>query len=420
MNLRAALALYALFTTVAFALASPELFRQHTHANHFALLAEAWLQGRLDLPGPPPAYTGNDDFAYFEGRHFIVFPPFPALLVLPLVGLLGSAARLPDGAFFLGCAGAAPALLFMALQKLSAVGISARSQRENWVIAALFGFGSVYFFSAVQGTVWFAAHVVGTSLAAGFLYCAIGAEHPIWAGVLLGLAGATRTPLFFAAPFFFFECLRGRSWRELGSNRELRSRGLAFCLPLLGVGLLLALHNLARFHDPLEFGYRYLTVVWRARIERYGLFSFHYLPRNLGVLLTSLPWWHQPRAPWVINLHGLALWFTTPLYLLLPWSQVHRSEAARGLAWTALCVALPSLFYQNTGWLQFGYRFSNDYAPFLFAWFAVGGLRLRGVALAFAIWGVCVNALGALTFGRPEYSRFYFAERTQTVLYEPD
>ena len=69
----------------------------HTPFNHFALLAESWLNRRLDLGGPPPGYAQNNDFAEFGGRWFIVFPPFPAVLLLPMVKLGGSAIRVQDG-----------------------------------------------------------------------------------------------------------------------------------------------------------------------------------------------------------------------------------------------------------------------------------------------------------------------------------
>ena len=45
------------------------------------------------------------------------------------------------------------------------------------------------------------------------------------------------------------------------------------------------------------------------------------------------------------------------------------------LALTALAVALPTLFYQNTGWVQFGPRFSLDYLPLLFVLVALSGRR---------------------------------------------
>ena len=107
-----------LVTTGAFlACAAEGTLAGHTPWNHFALLAEAWLDGRLDLGGAPPAYAGMNDFARFEGRWYVPFPPFPALLVLPWVALAGSAEATADGRFFVLLAGLAPAVLFLALEK---------------------------------------------------------------------------------------------------------------------------------------------------------------------------------------------------------------------------------------------------------------------------------------------------------------
>src|SRR3954468_15423186 len=121
-SLRIALGIYALVTCACLATSAPERLAAHTPYNHFALLADAWLQGRLDLGGPPPAYTGNNDFASFGGRWFVSFPPFPALLIAPFVKLAGGADRIADGRFFAGFGGVAPALLFLALDKLSRTG----------------------------------------------------------------------------------------------------------------------------------------------------------------------------------------------------------------------------------------------------------------------------------------------------------
>ncbi|MFO0616507.1 MAG: hypothetical protein U0414_28195 [Polyangiaceae bacterium] len=53
-----ALAIY-LVVEVAFLLTAGNLLGAHTPFNHFALLADAWLHGRLDLGGPPPAAPGT-------------------------------------------------------------------------------------------------------------------------------------------------------------------------------------------------------------------------------------------------------------------------------------------------------------------------------------------------------------------------
>lgn len=425
------LALYLLVTLVFFLTTAPERLAAHTPFNHFALLAEAWLHGCLDLGGPPPAYTGNNDFAIFEDRTYISFPPFPALLIAPLVKLAGSAEKVRDGRFFLWFAGLGPALLHLSLDKLSRARRSRLGEGENIALALLFAFGTVFWFSSVQGTVWFAAHTVGVALAALYIYASIDAAHPILAGLALALGFATRTPLGFAFPLFVFEAYR-RACREdapedasfaprLGRAdlRTLLDRLAFFAAPAALVLAVLLWHNRARFGDPFEFGHRYLAIGWRARIDRWGLFSYHYLGRNLAVIGTSLPFTKIPEAPFQINVHGLALWITSPFFA---WAFWPRKVSARFAAFavTALFVALPSLLYQNSGWIQFGYRFSNDFAPFLVVMIALGGRRLRAPFWALGAAAIVVNAFGALTFQRGGYERYYFLDRTQRILHQPD
>jgi hypothetical protein len=226
-----------------------------------------------------------NDFSRLEDKWYVPIPSFPALLLVPLVLVAGSAENVADGRFFLFLAGIAPAVLFLALEKLARRGRSERSERENATLALLFAFGSVYFFSAVQGTVWYAAHVVAAGLAALYLLFALDAERPLAAGVMLALGFATRTPLLFAAPLFVLELARvclpdGASLapravlRTLDRPRFVKAFAL-FLLPIALVFGLTLLLNAARFGDPFEVGYRYLEVAWRGRIEKWGLLSYH-------------------------------------------------------------------------------------------------------------------------------------------------
>jgi hypothetical protein len=422
-----AMVLYTGVTLLLLACAAPATLREHTAYNHFALQAEAWLDGRLDLGRAPPDYTGGNDFARYDGKWFVVFPAFPSVLILPLVAAAGSAERVIDGRFFLLLAGLAPAALFLAMERLRQRGESRRSELENVVLACLYCFGSVYFFCSLQGTVWFAAHVVAAVLTAFYLLFALGAERPLLAGACLALGFATRTPLLLAAPLFVLEALRAaRRARPAGPGlwqrfdvARLTKMLASFLLPLGAVAASMCFYNAARFHDAFEPGYRYLNIAWANRIAKWGLFDYHYLAKNLGVMLTSLPWLPAESGPVQISGHGLALWFTTPMYL---WLLVARrwSALARSLLICAALVALPTLFYQNTGWVQFGYRFSNDYAPLLFVLLAIVGPSLRGGFMLASAFAVIVNFFGALTFGRPERARFYAIEPTQRVLYQPD
>lgn len=441
-RLAVAALLYVVCTAIYFACAAPQTLTQHTPFNHFALLAEAWSQGRLDLGGPPPPHAQNNDFASYEGKWYVTFPPLPALLLLPLVKLGGSAQNVQDGQFFLWLAGLGPAVLLLVLEKLRRLGVGA-SFAANVVFGVLFAFGTVYFFTAEQGTVWFAAHVVGVALAALYALFALGAERPVLAGLMLGLGFMTRSPLLFAAPLFVFEVLRTcrrpdappidgpfpRLWAWSGLRDALRGLDLAraakrltlFALPIAVVLAIAFWHNHARFGDPFDFGYRYLTVAWQGRMQKWGLFNYHFLGRNLAVVLTSLPWIPNPpgAAPFQLSQHGLALWVTTPLYLWLLWPR-RVTPVHVGLWLTVLAVAVPTLFYQNTGWIQFGYRFSNDYAVFLFCLLAVGGYRLRALFVLAAIWSIAVNAFGAISFGRGMFDKYYHSDPSQRTLHQPD
>jgi hypothetical protein len=432
-------------TVIVFSILAGERMLRHTPYNHYALMADAWAHGRHELAGGPPGYSGMNDFALFENKWFISFPPFPAVLMFPLVKLAGSPENFRDGQFIVWLAGLGPAVLFLALEKLRRTARSTRTEIENVRLAVLFAFGTVYFFSAVQGTVWFAAHVVGVALAALFVLFALDAERPALAGLMLGFMFLTRPTTALVGVFFLVEAWRAA---EMGKNREKLVRLLAAsAVPVALCLAFAAWMNHARFHtwDPSAFGHEYLQVGWKTRIDRWGLFSYHYLPRNLSVMLGSLPWKPfkgEPEVPlealgmtfhvphYVISGHGLALWFTTPFYfwLLRPKNTSWVWGAALAAAVGPMAM---NLLYQNSGWSQFGYRFSNDYAVFLFVMLAVGAERLGRRFWICAAWAVAINLFGARSFERADFAQFYSHEAaiptrrydgsaTMDLVYPPD
>jgi hypothetical protein len=85
----------------------------------------------------------------------------------------------------------------------------------------------------------------------------------------------------------------------------------------------------------------------------------------------------------------------------------------------ATLVALMDLLYQNSGWVQFGYRFATDYLVVLIVLIAMGGRKLRGPGFVAAmIFAIAVNLFGAITFDRA--SRFYDDDATQERVFQPD
>ncbi|HEY0192255.1 MAG TPA: hypothetical protein VGC42_14135 [Kofleriaceae bacterium] len=412
--------------------------RHASSAPHFMYQADAWLHGRAAID---PPLTGDDwakveavtldDGSAARGRRlttrpvfrtldgqelpiarvkassgvtaYMSFPPFPTVIMLPgaLLGGRGGNDVIPT----LLVAACILPLTLLVLRRLVAAGLSHRSVADDlWLVATL-AFGSVLYFAAVQGKVWYTTHVVGVALALGYAWASIEARRPVIAGLALGAAALTRTAMAFMVVLFVCEAWRmagGRvAWRaERGAMlRALGRRLLPFAAPVIGFALLGCLYNYVRFGAPTEFGHTYLEVRQQAQIEQFGLASYHYLARNLAVAFTLLPEL-VPHAPYLqIGGHGLALWFTTPVLLLVVWPR-ERNALHRALWLTVLVVALPSLLYQNSGWVQFGYRFGLDYLVFLIMLLAIGGRPLTRVARALIIAGIAINLFGALTFDR--------------------
>jgi hypothetical protein len=410
-----------------FVLTAWNRLRQPSAHRHFVVQAQAWLDGRLDIARWPagaddPARVEEvqvDDGRVVRGRtiksrqvfrvmggeelpsarvkrlrtiHYNSFPPFPAVLMVPQVLLSGERAN--DVWFTVLFAAAVPALVFLLLGRLRDAGLSTRSDAENLLLAAILAVGTVFYFSAVQGKVWYTAHVVGVLLCTLYAFGSIEARLPLLAGAALGCAFVTRTPMLFMFPLFLAELwrtrARGQLWRRL----------VLFGAPIVVIGLLAAWHNHARFGEWGEFGHSYLDVRQKDQIERYGLFDLAYLPRNLRVVFGLLPGFISQPPYLSISGHGLALWVTTPIFLYLVWPRV-RGRFHLALWLTVAAVAVPTLFYQNTGWLQFGYRFSLDYVVFLVMLLAIGGRRLTsGLAWTLIGLGVAMNLYGAITFDR--------------------
>jgi hypothetical protein len=261
----------------------------------------------------------------------------------------------------------------------------------------------------VRGEVWFSALVFGMALNIGYMMAALDLKHPIVAGFLLGCAFATRTPILFCVAFFAWQLFFPNDQIDpkalLSRWREVLRVGILFAIPLVAVLAAVALYNHARFGSYGEFGHSYLTGGAWDRVRDHGMFSFTYLNRNLLSGLLAMPRFSSDPPYVLVSNHGLGLLFTTPLLVYLLWP---RDQAPlRKALWAAvLCAAIPGFFYQNTGWVQFGYRFALDYMPYLFALLAIGGRPLGPQAMVLIGWGILVNLFGAITFGR--FPRFYY------------
>ncbi len=418
-------ALYLIFLVI-YGLTSWDRLETHSPDNHFVYMADSFLEGQFHLTRPPP--HGND-WARYDGKVYVSFPPLPAVVMMPFVKIWGY--EFNDRLFTWLFTPLPMVFLFLALSYLSSTGRSSRRKWENVALACLFGLGTVYYFSAVQGSVWFVGHVFGSTLMAAYLFFSLDARRPLLAGICLGLGFLARTPVGFAFPFFLLEALRvaGGGKAPLDRAHAALHHVRAALRPPHVYGLLVfflvpaacliaaMVINEIRFDSPMEFGHRFLDVRWSSRFSKWGLLNYHFLSRNLTCIFTLLPWFSRVPPYMQISNHGLALWFTTPILLWVVWPKQRDSLTA--FLWiTVLSTALPSLLYQNTGWVQFGYRFACDYMPALFLLLAIGGRRFSTLFWAAAAFSIMVSTFGAVSFGR--MPGFYPQGGTQTDFFQPD
>ncbi|XXF79509.1 hypothetical protein P2318_07070 [Myxococcaceae bacterium GXIMD 01537] len=404
---------------------SSQRFLRQSAAPHFVYQAQAWLEGRLDVD--PAVLPNLEDWACVrevggakvrcegrplsDDRWFVSFPSFPAVVMLPFVALHGY--QFNDTSFGVIVGALAVALFYSLLRFLAREGETARNRDENIALSLILAFGTLFFYCAIRGEVWFSAEVMGVGLTCLYVRNAVRAHRPVLAGLFFSMATLTRTPLVFAGLFFVLEALypgpdRLAQLRALRENWNPAARKLGlFALGAAPLAALAAAYNVYRFGRPGEFGHAFLfNNRVNVDIDRWGLFNLHYLPRNLEAAFLKLPEVSLHPLRLAYDPHGLTLLLTLPLlvFLLVPKS---RPRLHWPLWLTVAVCALPGLFYQNTGYMQFGFRFSLDYTPYLLLLFAVGGWSLKNRAVLAAVaLGVLVNFWGAVAFrGYTEFIR---------------
>jgi hypothetical protein len=377
---------------------SSHRFLHQSKAPQFIYQAMAWLDGRLDLPVDPP---NQEDWVKVGDKFYQSFPAFPAVVMLPFVALWGY--QFNDTSFSVFISAIGLALFFVLLRRLSRDGESGRGDFENLLFTALLGFGTLFFYCAIRGEVWFTAEVMGVGLTSLYLYFSVKARRPLLAGLCWSMATLTRTPLMFAGVFFVAEAFWPSGSFSLDEALEgLKPKFKKLLFFAAGAAPLAAAHawfNWARFGNPTKFGHE---ILWNNRVNvdigKWGLFHYQYLERNLTAAFTKLPTLTTHPFNVGYDPHGMSILVTTPLFLLLLWPR-EKLRLHRALWLTVAFTAIPGFFYQNDGYMQFGFRFSLDYTPFLVLLLALGGWSLKSRLFAiFALLGLVVNTWGAVAF----------------------
>ena len=360
-------------------------------AGHNTQIAEAegWWEGRLHLP----KRTG--DTALADGHAYSHFPLAFTLVAAAVVPVFEGVPRwfvlivlvlpIPLLSYALGLRRTGSPLWGAVL----AIGFACGTSANPVILRALRDCGT-----------YFINHTIATVGLLIFLIEYFGRKRVWLCGLGLILSTLSRQmTVAFAVPLLFLAAWETTSQRR--SVRLLQLGVVGLVIAVAGLGM-----NLAKFGNPLDSGYMRIYDGRDRPIDKlaldaktYGLFSAHFVPRNLYYMNIGLPevlrirtlTGHRYRLR--PNVMGTGIWWTTPLliWLFVDFRRIVASLAPRLLLASAGLLYLGLLFFHATGYAQLGYsRFSLDFLPVLFALIAPGCFvgRRRWISVAMIVWSI--------------------------------
>ncbi len=386
-----------IFCTAFFIYISTAEFVNYMHTPskaYFPDLANAFLNGRLYLENP----SSTMDLTLYNGQWYMAFPPLAAILMLPLVARFG-----PYGfstvVFGLTFAAVNVALVYLILESLSRLGWSKLRTRDNLWLVLMFALGTIHWYMAITGRVWYLSRILTVTFAALAVLLALRRRSPFWVGLALAVAMAARPNIAFMGVFLLGIAMQ--HMQEAGNLTFKRVVGwsLAAVLPMLAVVGGLLYYNYLRFGDWMDFGYATMNVgVNIPVVQQYGQFHPSFIGFNLRYMLLKLPYisadcYGRP----VPDPQGISILVTTPalIYLLRSFKRSWWVAAA----WLAVLLEV-GLLSMHTGYAwEFGYRFIMDFMLPMLALLAIGaGRRVSWLMRVLILAGVVVNFCGVLWY----------------------
>lgn len=316
-----------------------------TPYNNFVLLADALLHGHtwINWPG---AYI--DALAY-NGAHYIIEAPMPALLLLPWVAIAGTAANQTFIAVVL--AGVAIGAAWRLGERL---GVETRA--NIWICLFLLA-GTDLAWCAMLGDVWFVAHVSAVCFTMLALVEVCG-ERRGWLVALWAVCAAeSRFTLALAIPVYVV---------LLGSDVRARRSLAGFAGVIAAAAALWVWYNVARWGTPADIGYTTWYHQDQAGMPSGSPFRLMYFPYELSSFFVQFPDF-AGAFPWIRPSYaGVALTWTSPALLYALWARRPRRLVVAFWA-AALLTAAPNFVYYVNGFAQYGMRHALDFIPFLVA-----------------------------------------------------
>jgi hypothetical protein len=360
--------------------------------NSAALIADAFLNGRLWVE------TCFDlDCASFDGRTYVVFPPFPGLAALPLVAI-GGATTFGFIPLTLLCFLISLLIWFRVFRQL---GVS--SPTWFWLLLAV-GFSSPLLFVTIRRDgIWFFAQAIAFLMTSLAIHEAL-AGRLVSAGVAISCAFLSRQMNIFYVPLLLVFSLQPNTPLWSTTMPDKIKKAIKLGIPVAAAVGIYLLYNQARFGSLLETGYVYIDYppgVLKERLDAHGLWSLSYLPFNLYHALVQ-GFHARFEGPGNMDLVGIdrfgtAFLVASPWLAMLFFTPINRRTVFSGLLVAGLVTAM--LFYHSNGYTQYNVqRYMLDWLPAALVMLGYAVQRHSTPLFPMAVlWGMGLNAVTIAT-----------------------
>ncbi len=335
--------------------------------------------------------TWLNEFVPFEGFFYSVFPLGSVVTMIPFAILktFGLITEMPAAFIAALCAGLSCLFLFL---------IGRRYEIDSTrLIVMAFGilFGTWMWTNLTMAGAWQLALGFAMVGELGAIYFTVYDRRPLIAGLFFALAFGNRTEILLTAPIFFWllyrddavtrrrgDVAKKRRGKDpvLASTEDLRVpaspylrvsaspylRVARFCIFPFILGVSTLIYNYVRFHSFTDFGYARIPGVLSEPWYNHGIFSYHYIPRQMWEMMWR-PWETRATFPYLVpNPFSSSILWSSP-FILFALRFGSRDKALKYAAWLSILVlCIPLWMHGNSGGWQFGYRYAMACLPWLF------------------------------------------------------
>lgn len=416
----------------------------HNTYNSYALQAEAWTHGHLDL--------GQDyshlELAMFNGKYYVSFPPFPSYILFPFAIFFGS--NTPDALLMWLEDIIAALYLYKLAVKFT------RNPKMSALTTIFAMLGTNVTFNMLNPWVWFSAQTICFMLSIMAIYYAFEGKGGLSLFFWACSVGCRPMQAVFVPILLFIlykhesEILRNeRKYEEKSAEEEnleaeaeeyietkegvvpdghttdeinedtpgteqadsgilqdilrIIKKRWKWAIPACVIALSYMVLNYLRFGSITEFGHNYLPEFMEAE---HGQFDIYYFSNNLKMLF-NLPSFDEEGRMMIDHFGNLNFMIASPfdifaiiLFIIVILGRKKGTILADAgiiiLCVTYMCI---TMMHKTMGGWHFGNRYANDIIPWLYLGVVLGLSKVPKAGkyqIPLLIFGICLNAVGTV------------------------